>query len=115
MSKLVCLICKNMTDDAHRSACAVCGARMETPFDGLPSWPGISSMVPGARSSMMADDDEDDDEDDGKFADKPTSKKGKRDDDEDDDDRPRKKDKAKGGMGIGMILGIVFGVLTCCI
>jgi len=68
----------------------------------------------------------DDDDDEGKFSEKQSAGgkkgKGKGDDDKDDDDRPKKKrrdggaeDAAKGGMGIGMILGIVFVLLTCCL
>ena len=59
----------------------------------------------------------------GKFSEKPSSrgKKAADGDDEevDDEDSPKKKraagDKAKGGMGIGMILLIVGGLLTCCV
>jgi Protein of unknown function (DUF1559) len=139
MSKFACAAC-----DAARILCAKCAAATKSPFDVLPIWPDAAhGMLPGARQMMAGDDDDeedekpsgkkgkgdDDDDDGGKFSDKPRAGgKGKgRGDDDDDDDRPRKKrkessggeDAAKAagaaGMGIGMILGIVGGLVACCL
>jgi hypothetical protein len=89
-------------------------ARASTPLQGLPTYP--SSPWSQARS-----DDEGIEDDD-----RPRKRKKPADDDEeeaDDDDRPRKRkgssDAAKAagvaGMGVGMILVIVFAALGCCI
>jgi hypothetical protein len=85
-------------------------ARPSMPLQGLPMYPA----APAWRHARSEDEAFDDDEQPRK------PKKASDEDDEEDDDRPRKRQGSSGaataaGMGIGMILVIVFGALGCCV
>lgn len=109
---------------ATRIPCPNCAPKTATAFDRLPTWPGAHQMTAGdddeeAEDEGEADEEEanEDEEDEATKSGKGGKKKSAAADD-DDEGGPKKRGKdapAKSGMGIGMILGIVFVALTCCI